>query len=207
MTNSTLNRASLSLEGLDQRALPSVTPGVLNGFLVLTSDGASDSVFVEDVGTQIRVTVNGQVLGQVARSAFQGVGFIGNGGDDTFVNASSLLAIADGGDGNDTLAGFSNSVNYFIGGNGDDVLIGGDGNDVLLGGSGDDVLFGRGGSDYVVGDDGSDREYGGHDPKDVYDDRGTDADDFTDDNGDNQFGDDNGGNGFNNNSGQNGGHG
>ena len=195
MSDSNFNRASLSLESLDCRALPSVTATLQGPVLVLTSDSASDTVVVEDVGTQIRVTVNGQSIGEAPRSMFQGVVFQGNGGDDIFVNASSLLAVADGGDGNDILASFSTSQNFFVGGNGNDILIGGGGDDFLIGGAGDDTLFGGAGHDVVAGNEGRDHEFGGHDANDVFDDRGTDPNDnLADDNGGaNEVGDDRGG--------------
>jgi Ca2+-binding RTX toxin-like protein len=193
--NSTLNRASLSLESLDQRALPSVTASMQGGFLVLTSDAASDTVVVEDVGNQIKVTINGQVLGQAPRSLFQGVAFLGNDGDDVFVNASSLVSFADGGNGNDILVGLSKSQNFFSGGAGNDILVGGGGDDFLIGGAGDDTLFGGPGRDVVAGNEGRDHEFGGHDANDVFDDRGTDPNDVFDDNGGaNEPGDDRGGN-------------
>jgi Ca2+-binding RTX toxin-like protein len=193
---SNMNRASLSLEPLDQRTLPSVTASVQSGFLVLTSDSASDTVVVEDVGDQIKVTVNGQVFGQAPRSMFSGVAFFGNDGDDVFVNASSLLGAAVGGAGNDTLVGLSTSVNLFDGGDGNDILVGGGGDDFLIGGAGDDTLFGGPGRDIVAGNEGRDREFQGHDANDIFDDRGMDPDDdLADDNGGaNEVGDDRGGN-------------
>jgi len=199
MLSSNTNRASLSLESLDQRALPSVTATLQGPVLVLTSDSAGDTVVVEGVaGDQIKVTVNGQSIGQAPRAMFQGVIFQGNGGDDIFVNASSLLAVADGGDGNDILASFSASQNFFAGGNGNDILIGGGGDDFLVGGAGNDTLFGGAGRDIVAGNEGRDHEFGGHDANDVFDDRGTDPDDdLNDDNGvdqNDQF-DDNGNDG------------
>ncbi len=183
MSDRNFTRASLSLESLDCRALPSVTATLQGPVLVLTSDAASDTVVVEDVGDQVKVTINGQVLGQAPRSLFQGVLFLGNDGDDIFVNASSLLSVASGGNGNDILASFSNSVNIFAGGAGNDILIGGGGDDILLGEAGDDTLFGGLGRDVVVGGDGRDLEFGGHDADDLFDDRGMDPNDQFDDNG------------------------
>src|SRR5262249_13413779 len=59
----------------------------------------------------------------------------------------------DGGDGNDTLYGFS----------GNDTLRGGNGNDYLYGGTGSDTLTGGYGLDYLYGEAGDDRWDGTND--------------------------------------------
>ena len=87
------------------------------------------------------------------------------GGDDTFVAAPwddvQPRIIADGGAGNDTIFGSTNSDDI-DGGPGDDRLYGlddvddidgGDGADLIVGGAGDDGLVGGAGSDTVYGDE------------------------------------------------------
>lgn len=87
------------------------------------------------------------------------------GGDDTFVAAPwddvQPRIIADGGAGNDTIFGSTNSDDI-KGGAGDDRLYGlddednidgGDGADLLVGGAGDDGLIGGPGTDTIFGDE------------------------------------------------------
>jgi RTX calcium-binding nonapeptide repeat (4 copies) len=87
------------------------------------------------------------------------------GGDDTFVAAPwddvQPRIVADGGAGNDTIYGSTNSDDI-DGGAGDDKLYGldeaddidgGDGADLVVGGAGDDGLGGGAGSDRVYGDE------------------------------------------------------
>ncbi|MEG5128343.1 calcium-binding protein [Microcoleus sp. ARI1-B5] len=64
-------------------------------------------------------------------------------------------------DGNDTIAGSSDSNERLLGNNGDDIIGGGDGNDIIYGGKGNDGLDGNEGNDVVRGDAGNDIIFGG----------------------------------------------
>jgi hypothetical protein len=61
------------------------------------------------------------------------------GGDDVLTNPAGLPLVADGGSGNDNLAGGA-GPDTLVGGSGNDTLDGGAGPDVLDGGTGDDTL-------------------------------------------------------------------
>jgi Ca2+-binding RTX toxin-like protein len=75
----------------------------------------------------------------------------GLGGDDSFVAApgTPLAVLADGGDGNDALAG-AEEPDTFFGGAGTDTLTGGGGPDLLDGQDGDDTLLSRDGAGDLV---------------------------------------------------------
>lgn len=82
----------------------------------------------------------------------------GLGGDDAFTAApgTPLAVLADGGPGNDALAG-AEEPDTFLGGDGRDTLAGGAGPDLLDGQAGDDALLARDGAgDLVRGGEGSD---------------------------------------------------
>jgi Ca2+-binding RTX toxin-like protein len=86
--------------------------------------------------------------------------FLGNDGDDRFVNSSDVTSSALGGDGNDTLIGGA-GADQLLGGAGDDTLEGQAGSDSLQGGAGNDTLFGGDDNDELIGDIGADWLYGG----------------------------------------------
>lgn len=77
------------------------------------------------------------------------------GGNDTFLNNTSLPSSVRGGEGHDTI----------YGGSDEDTLYGEGGNDVLTGNDGDDRLYGGDGLDYLYGSDGDDYLDGGYDGK------------------------------------------
>jgi hypothetical protein len=85
------------------------------------------------------------------------------GGNDTFVAAPwddiQPRIDADGGAGNDTIYGSTNSDDI-VGGSGDDKLFGLDDVDNIDGGDGADLIFGGAGDDGLVGGAGADRVYG-----------------------------------------------
>jgi len=101
--------------------------------------------------------------------------FNGNGGNDRFENRTSLGAVANGGDGDDTLIGGS-ATDTLSGGRGADVLSGNGGADLLFadsnlrfdevsrndlrGGDGADTIFGAAGQDFIDGGYGSDHLFG-----------------------------------------------
>ncbi len=65
---------------------------------------------------------------------------LGNDGNDTFTNSSTVSVTIDGGKGDDTIKG-GTSDDGLIGGEGSDSINGGLGNDTLQGGSGQDSFF------------------------------------------------------------------
>ncbi|MFM9266486.1 calcium-binding protein [Tychonema sp. BBK16] len=64
-------------------------------------------------------------------------------------------------DGNDTIAGSSDSNERLLGNNGNDVIAGGAGNDIIYGGKDNDILDGNENNDVVRGDAGNDIIFGG----------------------------------------------
>lgn len=156
-----LNRA-LGCEQLERRKLHAVDIryDAPTDLLTMTSNDASDSVEVSKSLTTLTVKVNGvnshsQILkfNPVAK-----LSFVGNGGDDTFQNWTSLASTANGGGGIDTLKG----------GSGTDTFYGGIGGDHLWGGGGIDWLYGEAGIDFLNGDNGTDYLYGGTDGDTLY---------------------------------------
>jgi serralysin len=87
-------------------------------------------------------------------------------------------------DGNDTIAGSSDSNERLLGNNGDDIIGGGGGNDIIYGGKGNDQLDGNDGNDVVRGDSGNDLIFGGP-GNDIL--RGGQGDDNLDGNDGNDF--------------------
>lgn len=86
----------------------------------------------------------------------------GLGNDKINIDNASLLGVANGGGGNDTLDGESSTGALDLrGGDGDDVVIGGDSADNLDGGIGKDRLYGQGGEDTLTGGAGNDLIQGG----------------------------------------------
>ncbi len=88
---------------------------------------------------------------------------VGGNGTDTLIGSFSTGGLSwygierfFGAEGNDTVTGNSNSVDYYLsGGAGNDRLIGSGGDDTLIGGTGRDFFSGRGGNDsiyYASGD-------------------------------------------------------
>ncbi|HEX8615891.1 MAG TPA: calcium-binding protein [Telluria sp.] len=78
--------------------------------------------------------------------------------DEVIWDKAAIIAntIAMGTDGNDTIAGYGNSVDHIQGLAGNDSLSGGDGNDTIDGGLGDDVIDGGNSDDKLVGGAGND---------------------------------------------------
>jgi Ca2+-binding RTX toxin-like protein len=84
--------------------------------------------------------------------------------DDIDVNDGNLSSFPWGVwglDGNDTIAGSSDSNERLLGNNGDDIIGGGGGNDIIYGGKGNDGMDGNDGNDVVRGDSGNDLIFGG----------------------------------------------
>ena len=111
--------------------------------------------------------------------------FVGYGGNDTFLNDTSIDSLAYGGSGNDRLTGGTGEDTFYgdggrdilngrggddtiWAGSGDDSLYGGDGGDLLHGDAGNDVIHAGSGIDYAYGDDGNDTIYAGSGNDRVY---------------------------------------
>lgn len=86
--------------------------------------------------------------------------FIGNSGDDQFVNNAPVVCYSFGGPGNDVIQGGSLADGIY-GDEGNDILKGGDGRDRIYGGLGDDQIDGEGGGDSIFGEEGFDQLAGG----------------------------------------------
>ena len=79
----------------------------------------------------------------------------GAGDDEVEINTHTLGVNADGGAGNDKIAG-GRARDYLLGGSGRDFIDGGLGADLIVGGGGHDKLRGQGGADHVYGRAGND---------------------------------------------------
>jgi len=125
---------------------------------------ANDIVVVNALSaTTLRVRANGQNIDLSCPTAGPSapmIMFIGRGGDDNFVNNTTLDATAFGGAGNDRLVATGGMAVYF-GGGGSDCIVGGTLSDTLDGGPGDDEIFGGGGADELTGSGGADVIVGG----------------------------------------------
>nr|NCS31076.1 hypothetical protein [Microcystis aeruginosa F13-15] len=97
---------------------------------------AQDTVIKGGEGQDIAiVTTNQAITLDLGLSSLEMA--LGNDGNDTFTNSSTVSVTIDGGKGDDTIKG----------GSGDDVLIGGEGSDSINGGLGNDTLQGGSGQD------------------------------------------------------------
>lgn len=89
------------------------------------------------------------------------------------ITGDDLRDVMFGGDGNDTLDGWTND-DELNGGNGVDTLLGWTGNDTLNGGADPDYLYGEGGDDRLGGGSGNDTLVGGAGNDLIFGDAGTD---------------------------------
>lgn len=127
-------RRSLHLESLETRKLMAVDCSVdANGILNVRGDDAANKITVlqSGVNTLVRsVDPLGVTKTFNMGSHVQAMDIRTFGGDDIVTNKTSLMAIINGGDGNDTLIGGSDS-DLIYGESGDDRIRGNDGNDYL----------------------------------------------------------------------------
>ena len=157
-----------------------------NGRLVVNGTSADNVVSIEKVGSNIEVTLDGELVifpsseiqsGYVkgrggddlieVRFVTQPMELDGNGGNDTIKGGLGPDTIL-GGSGNDNLRG-TQGADFLNGGGGNDLIRGQKGTDTLLGSNGkdtlqgnesNDVLFGGGGNDTLDGNDGRDILHG-----------------------------------------------
>jgi uncharacterized protein YkwD len=151
----TRKKARPQLEQLEDRTLlaGNISLNPATGVLTIRGTAAADRATVSVTATQVSVTISGGARGSAtfAASQVQSILFLGNAGNDRFLNYSNVAAWVFGGGGRD----------YFQGGGGDDYLDGSAGNDTLVGGAGNDVLRGWAGDDQLYGQDGNDQLFGG----------------------------------------------
>jgi Ca2+-binding RTX toxin-like protein len=184
LKTSTAPRTRLGVEGLEDRAMMSVTSAYLggDGWIYVAGNDSPSNVSVNQSGSWISVrdTTNGRV-DWFSASGVQGVYFAGgNGSDDFRNNVSWLQTWAYGLGGNDYLEGY-NAVDHLFGGDGDDTLVGYGDDDWLHGGNGTDKLYGMAGNDVL---DGGNIYVDGHGTPNGYADvlvGGSGADSFRDD--------------------------
>ncbi len=186
-TSAPVRRPSLGLEGLDERAMMSVTTGSIAGGITWQFDYNQTS----KVGT---FTVNGTTaddrfslterrnnasVGEPGYGDTRPVGIDvavtgGNeqGGSPNFALGSTINIVVNAGKGNDTVANATRFASTLNGGEGNDSLTviatntaantlnGGAGNDSLTGGSGNDLIVGESGNDFLSGGSGDDDLWG-----------------------------------------------
>jgi Ca2+-binding RTX toxin-like protein len=180
----TARRSALSLEGLDDRTMLSVTTGSLAGGITwsfdynpaskvgtftVTGTSGADNLALQDV----TLDANPGEPGYGDTRAY-GVKVVNQNGHDeggvSFHPASTIKVVVNAGAGNDTVLNgsrFASTLNgqagndSLTGGANADVLDGGDGNDTLGGGDGNDTLVGGSGNDLLIGGMGSDSLSGG----------------------------------------------
>lgn len=181
----------LKLESLEGRDVPAADVFFDGPNLVIAADYEDDAVFISEADGLVFLNVNGVDYEPLPRDAVGLITFYGDGGNDTFVNATSAYAIAYGGYGHDVLVG-GNFGNALVGESGSDILVGGFDSDILLGERGNDILLGGPGADVLYGGTGFD-QFLGIEPFDVIDDSGIV---FFDDGYDDFYGDDFDGDGF-----------
>ncbi len=133
------------------------------GVLIVTGTSGDDVIVIgprPGNARQIRITRNGQVIGEFSRSAMKHIVVFGLAGNDSISVATlSQPATLFGDAGNDSLTG-GGGADRIDGGAGDDQLFGGSGADTLCGGDGNDFVNGQDGSDTMCGDVGNDRLIG-----------------------------------------------
>jgi streptogramin lyase len=142
--------------------------------LLVTGSNRSDVIVIEprpSNPSQLRVKINGHLIGFFASTDVQRIVAFGLNGNDTIVVNGTLTQSATlfGGNGNDFLYGGAGDDqlegdagnDHLFGGGGDDELCGDDGNDFLFGGLGNDTLFGETGKDQLFGEAGNDVLLGG----------------------------------------------
>ncbi len=153
----------LELERLQDRIVPCHSPVTLHGpTLTIHGTVGDDNVSVSpdtQDATKLDVAFNFHTY-SFPLSGVKLIVFSGRGGDDLFVNNTSIPTHAAAGTGNSTLIGGSGN-DLLVAGTGDDLLIGGAGNDTLLGSRGNDTLVGGDGNDSLVAGAGHDLLQGG----------------------------------------------
>jgi Ca2+-binding RTX toxin-like protein len=127
--------------------------------VTITGTAGNDAISVTTGNNNLEVRRDGELIDTVAAINVRQFRIDAGDGDDVInALASPVPILADGGNGNDKVAG----------GIGADTLSGGAGKDTLGGGLGNDRLNGNGGHDRLFGEAGADRLYG-YDGNDLLD--------------------------------------
>lgn len=170
------NDYSLSLEQLESRFMLSSVNLLNAGELEIRGDANDNRAIVDfqngSGGDSISVTLDSDVL-TFAIVDVQSMTFLGFGGDDLFVNNTSIVSFMDGGADNDTLTG-GGARDTLFGRDGDDIIKGRNGFDNINAGAGDDFVFGGNGFDTIVGGLGNDILYGGENSDSINGNEGND---------------------------------
>lgn len=130
-----------------------VVAEVENGILTVTGTEQADNIEVKQTTTEVIVSAfaaNGNTKlasWNFSRDQVSEIVFFGFGGNDTFLNGSSVNCTVYGGDGNDRLVG-GTGKNILDGGNGDNMVIGGTGVNIFHNtGTGSSAFVWRGSND------------------------------------------------------------
>ena len=186
-TSAPMRRPSLGLEGLDERAMMSVTTGSIAGgitwqfdynatskvgtFTVNGSDAADNFTLTE---RQINANPGEPGYGETRPVGIDVAVTGGNeqGGSPNFALGSTINIVVNAGKGNDTVANATRFASTLNGGAGNDTLAviatntaantlnGGEHDDTLTGGSGNDLIVGGNGNDFLGGANGQDDLWG-----------------------------------------------
>ncbi|APR75546.1 Alkaline phosphatase [Minicystis rosea] len=137
---------------------PSINTGIAfdtaTGVVTVTGNDDVDAVTVTAASGNITVTRN-SFSSTYAASSVTEIIFYAYGGNDVFLNTTSVKSTVYGGSGDDDLTGGSGD-DFIDGGAGQDIIHGGDGADILKGNSGNDIIYGGNGADVIYGGDGDD---------------------------------------------------
>lgn len=176
-TRASNSKTSHGYEVLEnRRVLASIYLNPVSGELFISGGYGDDVGALVASGDQVEASISGAASQTFNASDVTSVTFIGDAGNDTLTNNTTIVSSFFGGDGNDTLTGGSND-DVINGGSGSDTLIGNDGNDRLIGsfgdddifgGEGDDTIFGSADENTIYGDAGNDIIFGGNDVDTIF---------------------------------------
>jgi hypothetical protein len=147
-SRTTVKKARLNVEALEDRMLMSVTSTLFNGTLSVIGDASNDSA-------RAYYPSSGSTLDTTHISVIDNA----NGRVSSFPAAQVTRILMDGKEGNDYLRNDTAVPATLLGNIGNDTLCGGPGADVHDGGAGDDVLYGSAGADKYIGGAGNDVLY------------------------------------------------
>jgi Ca2+-binding RTX toxin-like protein len=184
--SNTLSR-SLQMDALEDRRLLAITYDAVTSSLSIVGTSSNDSylvsqdtnnVIVDHGGTQTLFSRTLQPIKRIYANLDDGNDIL------TLEETMTMPLVANGGNGNDLIAGGA-AVDVILGGDGIDFLYGrgrrdyldgGSGNDFISGGDGNDIILGKSGHDILFGNAGNDFISGGDDSNDIID--GGDGNDF-----------------------------
>jgi Ca2+-binding RTX toxin-like protein len=157
-------RRMLWFEGLESRRVLAAGVTLSGGVVTVEGTNKADKILVSLAGPlqdQLSVVLNkSKHLFSLADVSELNINALGGHDKVVIADGVTLLAIVDGGAGNDHIKG-GGGRNELFGGQGNDHLVGGAGDDVLVGGAGNDKLIGLAGQDQLEGGAGQDSLNGG----------------------------------------------